>query len=304
MNLVSISREELPVGSPFPWMIYDQDGNILMEQGAQLDTEDEIESLLALGPMRDTDVDTLGLDADLEGSDSASFAFADMRLRVGDRLQLQPPANVATERVMVKLIGYVENVSLLTTSPSINGLRVPLRDNDRVVVRVFANQNAFGFDTNVMRVNKLPYEYLHLEFPTRIQGAVIRKSPRIRTKLITNITQPDPTGEFQVGNPDYRQAGLILNLSADGAQMQAKQVLAPKGGMLKVAFRVNLHDVDAVITVGAVVRSIIEHDPLTNDIKANTVMHGMQFTEVSSNDHLILQSMIYQKMIEQPHLLT
>ena len=304
MNLVSISREEIPVSTPFPWMIYDQDGNVLMEQGAQLDSEDEIESLLAMGPMRDTDLDSLELEAEFEDKDSASFAFADMRLRVGDRLQLQPPANVTTERLMVKLIGYVEGVSLLTTSPAINGLRVPLRDNDRVVVRVFANQNAFGFDTNVLRVNKLPYEYLHLEFPTKIQGAVIRKSPRIRTKLITNITQPDEAGEYQLGNPDYRQAGLILNLSADGAQMQAKQVLASKGGMLKISFRVNLHDVDAVVTVGAIVRSIVEHDPLTNDVKANTVMHGLQFLEMSSNDHLILQSMIYQKMIEQPHLLT
>lgn len=304
MNLVSISREELSVGSPFPWMIYDQDGNILMEQGAHLDTTDEIESLLALGPMRDVEADAFDFHGALEHGDSTTFAFSDMRLRIGDRLQLQPPASVTSERVMVRLIGYVENVSLLTTSPVLNGLRLSLLENDRVVVRVFANQNAFGFDTHVIRVNKLPYEYLHLDFPTQVQGALIRKSPRIRTKLITHITQPDAKGEYQLGNPDYRQAGLIINLSADGAQMQAKQVLAPKGGLLKVSFRVNLHDVDAVITVGAIVRSIVEHDPLTNDVKVNTVMHGLQFVDVPPNDHLILQSMIYQTMIEQPHLLT
>lgn len=304
MNLVPIPREDLPVGTPIPWMIFDEDGNILMEQGSRIDTLDDIESLLAMGPMRDLDALSPTIDDKLEDSNEASFKFSDMRLRVGDRMQVQPPANVTTERLMVKVIGYVENVSLLTTSPMINGLRVPLRDNDRLVVRVFANQNAFGFDTNVLRVNKLPFEYLHLEFPKRIQGAVIRKSPRIRTKLISNVIQPDESGEFQMGNPEYRHAGLVLNLSADGAQMQAKQVLAQKNDNLRISFRVNLHDVDAVITVGAIVRSIIVHDPLTNDVKTNTVMHGLQFLDMSSNDRLILQSMIYQKMIEQPHLLT
>lgn len=304
MNLVPIPREDLPVGSPVPWMILDEDGNILMEQGSQIDTLDDIESLLALGPMRDVDAQAINLDQELEASSEASFSFSDMRLRVGDRMQIQPPANVTTERVMVKVIGYVENVSLLTSSPMINGLRVPLRDNDRLVVRVFANQNAFGFDTNVLRVNKLPFEYLHLEFPKKIQGAVIRKSPRIKTKLISNIVLPDERGEFPIGNPAYRHAGLVLNISADGAQMQAKQVLAPKNGTLQISFRVNLHDVDAVISVNAIVRNIVVHDPLSNDVKANTVMHGLQFQDMSSNDRLILQSMIYQKMIEQPHLLT
>lgn len=299
MNLVTITRDELPIGQPIPWMVFDRNGDILFEQGATLEDLDDVDALLALNPMRDSSAQP----GDADSGPQTSYSFADMRLRVGDRMQLEPPSAVSAERHMVKVIGYVENISLMTTAPMANGLRVPLRDNDRVVVRIFANQNAFGFDTTILRASKIPFDYLHLEFPTRIQGAVIRKSPRIRTKLITNITQPNPAGEFHSGDEKLRHTGLILNLSADGALLQAKRPLAAKDGKVRVAFRVNLHDVDALLTVDAIVRSVFEDEAKAKESKAGAIMHGLQFQHMPPNDRLILQSMIYQKMIEHPHLL-
>lgn len=294
MKLVPVDRDDLVMGAPLRWMLYDRDGNILLEAGTILETPDDLDSLFALEPMRNTEESLPSATSPIQ-EEQKTYSFADMRLRVGDRLQIEPPAAVSTERHMCKIIGWVENTSLLVTTPVVAGLRVPLRDNDKVVGRIFANQNAFAFDTDVMRAVKIPFDHLHLTFPTRIQGAVIRKSPRIRMRQIATVSPLSEDGEAP--GDAARASAIILNVSADGALVQAKQALTDKNGRLRMAFRVNLHDVDAMVTVSAVVRSIF-----TEEGKVGMVCHGLQFQEIAPNDRLILQSMIYQKMIEQPQL--
>jgi c-di-GMP-binding flagellar brake protein YcgR len=293
MNLLPVSRDDLSLGTPLHWMVYDPHGNVLLEAGAILETLDDLDGLLALEPMRNPDEGTA---AAAPPPEQKIYTFADMRLRVGDRLQIEPPATVSTERHMCKVIGWLDNQSLLVTTPMVGGLRVPLRDNDKVVARIFANQNAFAFDTDVMRAVKIPFDHLHLTFPTRIQGAVIRKSPRIKMRMISTVSPlPPDSNAPQESAP--RLSAIILNVSADGALIQAKQPLTEKNGRIRLAFRVNLHDVDAMLTVTAIVRSIFAEEG-----KVGVMCHGVQFLEMESNDRLILQSMIYQKMIEQPQL--
>jgi c-di-GMP-binding flagellar brake protein YcgR len=293
MNLIPVTRNDLSLGSTLHWMVYDQHGNVLLEAGAILETLDDLDGLLALEPMRNVDE---GKPTEAAPEPEKVFTFADMRLRVGDRLQIEPPPTVSPDRHMCKVIGWLDNVSLLVTTPVVGGLRVPLRDNDKIVARIFANQNAFAFDTDVMRAVKIPFDHLHLTFPTRIQGAVIRKSPRIKMRLIATVTPMPPDGDTVPDSAPHFSA-IMINVSADGALIQAKQALTEKNGRLKIVFRVNLHDVDAMVTVTAIVRSIFAEEG-----KVGVMCHGLQFLEMKSNDRMILQSMIYQKMIEQPQL--
>jgi c-di-GMP-binding flagellar brake protein YcgR len=307
MSLISVTREDIPIGMPLPWPLYDQGGSVLLEQGAVVDSAERLNALMAAGPLRELSwsvpngaaepaTDSAAAKPQLADAQESGFTFNDMRLRVGDRLQLQPPATVSQERYIVRLIGYLENASLLVTMPLENGLRVPLRENDKIVARVFTSQKAFGFTSTVERVCKIPYDYLHLSFPYAIQGSVVRKSPRVRTKIITSISCPEETDESK------RQSGLIVNLSADGALVRARQPLTSKGEILRLAFRVNLHSVDAFLSVNAIVRSVFLDE---NGEGGGAPMHnhGLQFQELKPNDSVILQSMIYQQMIEQPQTL-
>lgn len=309
MSLISVSRDDIAIGKPLPWPLYDQGGAIMLAQGAVIETDRQLVAMLGANPLRELTWNASGASPTQEAPQSdafsktafpdtpeTGFSFQDMRLRVGDRIQLQPPATVSQERYIVKLIGYLDNASLLVTAPLENGLRVPLRDNDKIVARVFTSQKAFGFTTSINRVCKIPYDYLHLDFPESIQGSVVRKSPRVRTKIITSVSRGEETDE------NNRQSGIIVNLSADGALLRARQPLADKGQSLRLAFRVNLHNVDAFLTVNAIVRSLFRDEgsdthgtPLHN--------HGIQFLELRPNDSVILQSMIYQQMIEQPQSL-
>lgn len=294
MKLVPVDCTAMTPGAPLGYTLYDRDGNILLDAGTVIESSDDLLALKALEPMRDTEEGTV---APVPAQEEKIYSFGDMRLRVGDRLQLEPPAAVSTERHMVKIIGWVDNMSLLVSSPMANGLRVPLRDGNKIVARVFSNQNAFAFDTTVLRAVTIPFDHLHLVFPTRIQGAVIRKSPRIRMRLITTVS-PLPVEGAVPEEGAQRFSAIIINVSADGCLIQAKQPLVDKGERLRLAFRVNLHDADALLTVNAIVRS-----QFVEEGKVGVVSHGIQFQEMEANDRLILQSMIYQKMIEQPHLL-
>lgn len=309
MGLIAVSQMDISVGAPLPWPIYDQGGAVLMEQGAVVETTASLEALLAAGALREAAwpaaeaSDDLRFEANGTESQAAladisetGFTFQDMRLRVGDRIQLQPPANVGLERYMVRLIGYLDNATVLVTMPLENGLRVPLREKDKVVARVFTSQKAFGFTSTIERVCKIPYDYLHLSFPTTIQGSVVRTSPRVRTKLIASVTY---AAESEESTP---KSALIANLSAHGALVRSRKPLAAKNELLRIAFRVNLHNVDALLTVNAVVRSVFK-DEAGEGAGAPMVNHGVQFQELRPNDSMILQSLIYQQMIEQPHTL-
>ena len=310
MSYISVAREDFSLGVPLPWVVYDEDGNDLMEQGAVIETEDQLQSLLARNPLRvlawntaapepqpeASEADNKAFDAALADAAENVYTFDDMRLRVGDRIQLQPPATVGLDRYIVKLIGWVDKVSLLVTAPLENGFRLPLRENDKIVARIFSSQNAFGFSTVVERVCKIPYNYLHLSFPDQIQGAVIRKAPRVRTNIITSITRPGADGSGD------KRAGIIVNLSADGAFIKSRQPICEKGQTVQLAFRVNLHNVDAYLVVSAIVRSTFADE--SKDGSEGMFSHGVQFLDLAPNDSVILQSMIYQQMIEHPDTLT
>lgn len=309
MSLIAIGREDLQIGVSLPWNLFDRNGNVLAECGETIGDAAQRDALLAGKPMRElpwngdagktdgTSQESAELDAAMQASPAGRYSFDDMRLRVGDRIQLQPPSIVSPERYTVRLIGYLDNSSLLVTLPKTNGVRVPLRENDTVVARIFSSQSAFGFSTRIERICKIPYDYMHLDFPAEIQGAVVRKAPRVRTRIIASIAPPDSQGETT------RWSGVIVNLSANGALIKARQALGERDQLIRVSFRVNLHGIDTLLNVHAVLRSIAEDEANFQTQADPMINHGVQFQDVAANDSVILQSLIYQQMIEHPHTL-
>lgn len=241
--------------------------------------------------------DNAALESALSATTESRFTFHDMRLRVGDRIQLQPPASMGSERYFVRLLGYLDHGSLMVSVPLANGLRVPIREHDKIVARVFSSEKAFGFDCTVLRVCKIPYDYLHLSFPDAIQGAVVRKSPRIRTRIIAAVAPPGMEEGAE------KISGVLVNLSADGALLKARQPLAEKDQEIGVSFRITLHDIEAYLSLRAIVRNAYVEDNGADKDDGLKHYHGIQFLQLQPNDRMVLQSLIYQQMIEQPHTL-
>jgi hypothetical protein len=311
MSLILASKDEIVVGKPSPWSLYDPMHNLLLGQGDMVRDDEHRDTLLTSGACHELSWETPdnddGIDDGLSSAEETSpeqtggsetdkrFTFDDMKLKVEDKLQLEPPAQLARERFLVKVIGFLRGASLLVTTPvTANGLRLQLLDGETVVMRSFSGQNAFGFACTIERVIKTPYEYLHLSFPDNIQGIMIRKAPRVKTRIIAAV-QDKKTGAEQV-------SALISDISANGVSLDAKQPLGNKGGTINLAFRVHLHNVDAYLSVKGVIRAILSGDAVDAS-KSGIIRHGIEFQELQPNDSVILQSMIYQQMIENPHKL-
>ncbi len=307
MRLIPLSKDDVSLGTPLPWPVFDQDSRQLMGVGEILVTEDQLQTLLDCEPFRElawkegpntenTDdqeaTQLAALEKELAAQDN-TFQFCDMRLKVGDRLQLQPPAQVSQERFIIKLIGYLENSGVLVTTPYHDGLRLPLREGEKVIIRAFSGQNAFGFSSTIEKICKLPFSYLHLSFPATVQGMVVRKSPRVRIKIIALIVNQDRE------EADKPLSGIISNLSASGALLNARHPLGKPGDHLQVDFRVHLHQVDAYVTTKAIIRAVFSDTPPGNT-SPTQIHHGLEFQDLLPNDRMVLQSLIYQHIIENP----
>ncbi len=303
MSLIPVEKCDLQLGQPLPWALYDQNNKMLKAQGESIESEAQLSALMQAAPLRELvwqsasepsqeAVDETP-DIDLSGAPEGRLTFDDMNLKIGDRIQLQPPAQLGTERHIVKLVGYLDRVSVLVTAPMAHGVRLPLLEDENIVARVFSRQNAFGFTCSVRRVCRVPFDYLHLSFPDEIQGAVIRKSPRIKLKIIASIADPEN---------EARQAlsGMIVNISSSGARVDARNPLGKAGQKMRLSFRVNLHNMDLYLTTNAVIRTVLRDDDLNSAAQPPLVHHGVEFQDLQPNDNMILQSLIYQKMIEQP----
>ncbi|HSY25969.1 MAG TPA: flagellar brake protein [Burkholderiaceae bacterium] len=298
MRLISVVREELMIGQPLRWVLYDQERNVLMDRGAVIANAAQLKSVLEVNPLREPTpiADHAGANATEEAGKppEKTFTFLDMKLRVGDRIQLQLPASMGTERYVVKLIGYAEGSSVLVTPPIANGMCLPVRAGDKIVARVFTSQTAFAFDSTIERVCKIPYDYLHLFYPAVVQGAVVRQAPRIKTRIIASIAKSGAT------DAEEKISGIIVNVSAHGALVCMRQPLDKKSQHITLSFRINLHEVDTHLNIKAIIRNV-QIDETKGNGDPLKYQHGVQFLGMQPTDNMILQSLIYQQMIEHPH---
>lgn len=308
MSMILVGKNDIAVGQPLPWPLYDQEHKVLVEQGGIVRDDAHLESLLAGGACRElswesnkeggSDLSAFQTPQDQVNADEpgAQFTFDDMKLKAESRLQLEPPTQLGRDRFLVRVIGYLRDVSLLVTAPiTASGLRLQLMEGEKVVMRSFSGQNAFAFACTIGRICKLPYEYLHLSFPDVIQGVMIRKAPRVKSRIIAAVQNTSSR------NSGEQSSALISNISANGAALDARRALGDKGDVLSLAFRVNLHKIDAFLSVKGAIRAVLDAETSSDLPGPELTRYGIEFQDLQPNDMVILQSMIYQQIIESPH---
>jgi hypothetical protein len=211
-----------------------------------------------------------------------------MRLKVGDRAQIEPPQHIAADRLPTKVVGWVENESLIMTVPQTRGGPLELREGETVVVRVFTGRQAFAFRSVVLKKSAPPFRYLHLSFPERVEGAEVRSSPRYRVDLPGNATAAAG------GNP----VGVrIDNIGTTGALVIASTPLGVNGELIKLEFSLVLHDIPVSLSLKAKIRSTQSDEDGSG---ASRHRHGVSFEEPGTNDRLILAALVCFNMYENP----
>ena len=218
---------------------------------------------------------------------SPTHLFEDMRLKVGDRLQVQLPSTVAQDRKIVKLIGYVDKLSLLVSAPSGTGYLKSLVEGDRIVVRAFSGQGAFGFACFLDCIVRRPFEYLHLSFPKEIQGLMIRKATRVKTDI--RLTLDTSSGKVEA---------FVANLSATGMSLRTRAQLGAKGDELGFTLPLALYDVKSELKLRGKIRGITSI-PLEGGSEEQ--QYGLEYVDVRPDETLILQSVVHHELAKNPY---
>lgn len=222
-------------------------------------------------------------------SQRKTFAFRDMHLQVGDRLQMECPAPMGVGKVFVRIVGYVENTSLIVTAPVLGGQRVNLVDDDAVVVRAFSRQSAFAFRSSVLRTCRLPFDYLHLSFPEVVHGSEIRKATRVRVRLATKCSA--------AGSEPLD--AVIENISSTGVRLASARSPGARGELVRLDFDARLHEVDTRLSVAAEIVSVNEEAEAPGTQAA--VRSGLEFRHLQPGDRMVIKGLVYQQIIENPN---
>ncbi|EGK70940.1 MAG: flagellar brake protein [Methyloversatilis sp.] len=220
-------------------------------------------------------------DAAVVGKD---LAFKDLGLKVGDRMVIEPPAKLGEQPGVVKLIGWVNDLSVLVTMPDTRAWAGPPIEGDEIGVRTFSGRHAYGFSTVVGKRSVRPFEYLHLEFPRRISMRQIRNAERIATSIsarVTDADEPVPT--------------VVTNLSATGAEVRVWSPGRAVGDKVSLELVLDIHKVRTRIVVTGVIRN--QHDTVDTGEPA----YGVEFEDLNAQTSVFLKSYVYQNLVEQPH---
>lgn len=301
-SLVPLRIGDIAVGKPLPWPVYGPKKTLLLREGFVIESQHQLEVLVKDGVYRNTSWESSGLRAknapreekkSEEETESKNYSFEDLKPKIGDAIKLQ----IKDERYPVKLMGYVKGVTIMVSTPVVDGGVILLREGQPVVVRSFSGKDAYAFSSNILRVCNAPLPYLHLAYPKTVQSVTVRKTARADFNLVgavMNVDSPDKTAS---------KAALITDLSISGASFTVGEKVGDKGDNLTLSFRVKLNEIESssaanciVPTVNCTVRSVIR-EPGAGSV-ADKFRYGVQFMDVPTDVSLLLQNMIYQKLLE------
>ena len=289
MRLTPIKQSDLNIGQPIPWMLHDKSGGIVLQLGYIPESSQQIKALLDSGACRDLDEISSKTKTKAEATqpqrEAGGLSLVQVKLNIGDLIQLQFQSDKEQSRYFVTLIGYLEGQSVIVTTPVVNGSIMLVREGQDFVVRLFSGKSAYTFTSVANRVTNAPYPHLHLSYPKEVRGLVVRGSSRDRANIICHAAVEGGSG----------YACIARDISIGGALIATREKIGDVGNQLTLKFRVKVNDADYVLTLNCQIRSVNASRPSVDE--APTILHGLSFEDVSSQDMLVISTLLYQNII-------
>lgn len=287
MTLIPLTEKDIHIGSPLPWDLMDSEGKVLMEQARIVDSQPLLDQLFKLGiyraaPERNAAEEKRAADGSPAANEMQISTLAQIQLAPGDMVQLQTMHTTHTDRYQVKMLGFHAPVSIMVTSPTVQGKLVFIKEGQQFLVRGFVGKDAVAYKTRVLKSNLSPFPYLHLAYPESVQSMRIRGSARVPVELVTSVVAPRGKG-----------AAKIIDLSWGGARMVSPQPVADKDDDVTLSFRINPSGLDVYLTIKAKVRAVNKDEGNNGQVAT-----GVEFVELNEQDRLYLTNMVYQNLLK------
>ena len=297
-KLQPVKPDDIPLGIPLAWHVYDKQGNLLLREGVMVETQRQIDTLCASGLFREKSVinrtrpavrtEPAGKSKPVEKSKPVTQIedLLDVKIGIGDTVQLQDTSS-DKQRYFVKMIGFLNKRSVLVSHPRQGDKLSFIKDGAGFLVRGFAGTKTYEFNSNVISVCLSPYPYLHLAFPAQVKTINMRGAIRIKLRLVCSI-ESQTTGA--------KVSAIIEDMSISGARIQATKAFGQVGDAVSVGLRMQVGEENQVFLVSAMIRNV--HQEMDSQTGNEIFMHGMEFVQTQSVDLTVLQNYIYKSMLE------
>lgn len=212
--------------------------------------------------------------------------FLALDASVGDALQLQDSTPLK-HRYHVKLLGYLNQHSLIVTPPCIDDKPISLRAGEEFLVRGFSGAKTYDFDAAVLNVSNTPYPHIHLSFPARVNVLLMRGALRIKVKLPCSVI---------LAAGGIKMPATFNDLSTSGASIQSPVNLGKRGDTIQLNFRVPVDDAEQMLVMSAIIRNV-------GELQADqAVLYGVEFVGVTNRARTALQTFVYVTLIDRSHM--
>lgn len=167
------------------------------------------------------------MSADPTGIPPTPLSFRQLRLRPKTPVQLSKPGDPAMAQDC-QFAAAIEGKGLMFAP--VPGQRMPaLAKDTRFLVQGFTGQYDFRFETALLGVFEVPFQYALLAWPEQVDGRLVRQALRVRTLLPAELSIGDGPG-------GATQRASILDLSAAGALVEAGQGIGDVGTPARLSF--------------------------------------------------------------------
>jgi c-di-GMP-binding flagellar brake protein YcgR len=218
-----------------------------------------------------------------------AFEFEAMNLQVGGRLQFITHRGIKPVQHFSTLIGYLKDEYMIVKVPMEGGAPIALSDGEKLTIRVFSGITVCSFDCTVMRVFGRPLLYAHITFPTSIQGTSLRAAMRVKVDIPARVTGSRPNS-----SPINC---FLVNLSVTGALIESPLRLPTDDEMVTLQFGLIAQPDNQQIDVStrATIKNVNVLKPSSDRLEVFT--YGVQFVNLDSAHHTLLQNMTYEALI-------
>lgn len=200
-------------------------------------------------------------------------------LQIGEVLQLQfaPPSEIQ-DRYAATLIGSMPGQSLIITTPRKQGKPIIVREGQAFTLRILKGSNIFGFIARVLKVSAKPFPYLHLDYPSDVEMAVVRNAPRVSTEIQATVSKPlqGDTNELSV---------LIVDISSTGMRVMHTQELGEVGAVIQITNSIQVCGGEDILKILGVIRNVRE---VTRDDGSRAFVYGIEFRGLTRFQEVLL----------------
>lgn len=215
------------------------------------------------------------------------YEFEQMNLQVGGRIQFITHRTIKPVQHFSTLIGWVKDEYLIVRIPIENGAAIALNDGDKLTIRVFSGVNVCSFSTTVLRIFPRPLFYVHLTFPSSIQGTSLRAAMRVKVDIPAQVT-------CELGSTSV----FLVNLSVSGALIESPKRLTEDGSHVALSFYLIAQPGNRQVRINAdaKIRNINIVKPAAAD-KPEVFTYGVQFIDLDPVHYTMLQNLTYEALI-------